>query len=73
MPDNRVRFANERMEGVLGWRPDEMQGEGLEACVPEGDRAEARRLVKSGLKGATSEGELQWSRAADAGSRCGSS
>jgi PAS domain S-box-containing protein len=57
--DIRVRFANERMEGVLGWRPDELEGEGLEACVPEGDRAEARRLVKSGLKGATSEGELQ--------------
>jgi len=57
--DSRVRFANERMQGVLGWRADEMQGEGLEACVPEDDRAEARRLVKSGLKGATSEGELQ--------------
>jgi PAS domain S-box-containing protein len=57
--DNRVRFANESMQGVLGWRPDELQGEGLEACVPEGDRAQARKLVKSGLKGAASEGELQ--------------
>jgi PAS domain S-box-containing protein len=57
--DNRVRFANESMQGVLGWRSDELQGEGLEACVPEGDRAQARKLVKSGLTGATSEGELQ--------------
>jgi PAS domain S-box-containing protein len=56
--ESRVRFANERMQGVLGWRPDELQGEGLDACVPEGDRPHVRKLLKSGLTGAASEGEL---------------
>ena len=56
--ESRVRFANESMRGVLGWRSDELQRDGLEACVPEGDRPEARKLVKSGLNGAASEGEL---------------
>ncbi|HEX8790782.1 MAG TPA: LuxR C-terminal-related transcriptional regulator [Polyangiaceae bacterium] len=56
--DSRVRFANEHMQGVLGRRPDELHGEGLEACVPEGDRPQAHKLVKSGLNGAASEGEL---------------
>lgn len=55
---SRVRFSNERMQGVLGRRPEELHGERLDACVPEGDRPHVRNLVKSGLAGATSEGEL---------------
>jgi PAS domain S-box-containing protein len=58
--DSRVRFANERMQGVLGWRSDELHGEGLDACVPERDRPQARKLLKSGLTGAASEGELHF-------------
>ena len=56
--DSRVRFTNERMQGVLGRRPDELHGECLETCVLEGDRPDAQKLVKSGLNGAASEGEL---------------
>lgn len=56
--DSRVRFANERMQGVLGWRPEELHGEGLDACVPEDHRPHVRKLLKSGLTGAASEGEL---------------
>lgn len=56
--DSRVRFANEHMQGVLGRRSDELHGEELGACIPEGDRPHAHKLVKSGLNGAASEGEL---------------
>jgi PAS domain S-box-containing protein len=56
--DSRVRFANERMQDVLGRSPDELHGEELDACVPEGDRPHARKLVENGFTGHASEGEL---------------
>jgi DNA-binding CsgD family transcriptional regulator len=54
----RVRFANERMQGVLGWLPDEPSTQVLDAYVPEYDRPRVRKLLTSGFKGDAAEGEL---------------
>lgn len=53
----RVRFANERMQGVLGWLPDEPSA-GLDAYVAASDRQHVRKLLSSGFKGDACEGEL---------------
>jgi len=56
--DSRVRFANDAVAEILGWRPDELEGEPLATLIPE----PLRDAHAAGLRRylATGERSMAW-------------